>query len=613
MMRKRAFFLFILFGLIVKTVHAQKLDSLLSVYHSNPKGEERFAVLQALFDLYAFNDPEEAKKYVSEHLQLAESVEDAMQIAKANYNFGVLIQTRDDYDSAAFWYQKAIQMFEDLNLPGQVAKVNFALAILEYYRGNYGKALSLLDQNISILIEIQPDSTLAGEDFLLKGQIENRKGNMNIALIETLRAVRILQKKGDELRLADGYNILAGLETNLGNFEKAIEYNLLASEIYLNYEDRMFQAQALNDIGNNYFYLNNFPLAIQYLQESISLSEAIGAKDLEGTAYTNWGKCLVEQKKFSESIPLLLKGLAIVEETGNNLKIAEACNHLSESYIGLEQAQVAIDYLDRAIRFGQDQGAKETLSQSYFFRSQAKEQLGDIDGALDDFRTFAALRDSLLDQAKSQQIEEQRTLFDLERKEKQIELLEQKAEISQLRQSVLVSGLFAMALAMGLGFYAYRQKIKKNEIEQLRMNEQLEFKSRTLTTQALHLAKKNETLENLRQTALRLKEEAEETSGYQKLIRTINSDLNDDKGWTAFSRFFEEVHPEFFSKAANNFPGLSPSEYRLMALIRMNLSSKEMANILMISMPGIKKARQRLRKKLGLETGDSLEEVILTL
>jgi tetratricopeptide (TPR) repeat protein len=600
-------------SLLTQPVFSQKLDSLLKVYESNPTGEDRYSVLQALFDSYVFNDLSEAKKYVFEHLELAESEGETMQIARATYNIGVLVNNTNDYDSAAVWYRKALVMFQELEALERVAKVNFALAILDYYKGDYPSALALLDQNISILLEIKPDSLLLGGDFQLKGQIEVRRGNLNIALKETLRAVRIFQNTGDELRLADAYNLLGSLETSLKNFQKSIEYNLLALKIYKKYEDRFFQAQALNDIGNNYFYLNDFPQAIQHIQESIALSEALGAKDLQGTAYTNWGKTLNAQENYKEAIPLLLKGLSIAEETGNAIKVVEAYNDLSQSYIGIKQSTQAILYLDRAIVLAKEQGAKENLSTGYLYRSQAKEELGDSKGALEDFRSYAALRDSLLDQAKSQQIEEQRTLFDLERKEKQIELLEQKAEISQLQQGLLGSGLIAMALAFGLGYYAYRQKIKKNQIEQLLMNEQLEYKSRTLTAQALHLAKKNETLENLRQTALKLKEETEENSGYQKLIRTINSDLNDDKGWTTFSRFFEEVHPEFFSKAANSFPGLSPAEYRLMALIRMNLSSKEMANILMISMPGIKKARQRLRKKLGLETGDSLEEAILGL
>jgi DNA-binding CsgD family transcriptional regulator len=50
-----------------------------------------------------------------------------------------------------------------------------------------------------------------------------------------------------------------------------------------------------------------------------------------------------------------------------------------------------------------------------------------------------------------------------------------------------------------------------------------------------------------------------------------------------------------------------------MALLKMNLSNKEIANILNISGAGIKKARYRLRKKLGLETTDSLEELVITL
>ncbi len=613
MVSKKSLVLVFILSLWVQFGFSQKLDSLLKVYESNPQGEDRYRVLQALFDSYVFNDLSEAEKYVLEHQKLAKDNADERQMAQATYNIGLLINNRNNYDSAAWWYQKALKMYREQEDLKNVAKVNFGLAILDYSRGNYASALSLSDENIPILLGINPDSSLLGGDFQLRGQIELQRGNLNIALQETLRAVRIFQNTGDELRLADAYNLLGALETSLKNFQESIEYNLLASEIYQKYEDRFFQAQALNDIGNDYFYLKNYPQAIQYLQESIALSEDIGAKDLEGTAYTNWGKVFAAQLNFSEAIALLEKSISLAEQTGNKIKIIEVSNELGQCYLGLGQLDEARKFLDHALTMAKEQGAKESLSQAFFFRSQTKEKQGDPVGALEDFRSYATLKDSLLDETKSKQIQELRTLFDLEKKEHEILLLEQKAEISQLQMTLLTSGMVALTLLLGIGFYAYRQKIKKNAIEQLRINEQLEYKSRTLTAQALHLAKKNETLENLRQTALKLKEGTEENSGYQKLIRTINSDLNDDKGWATFSKFFEEVHPEFFSKAANSFPGLSPAEYRLMALIRMNLSSKEMANILMISMPGIKKARQRLRKKLGLETGDSLEEAILSL
>jgi DNA-binding CsgD family transcriptional regulator len=73
------------------------------------------------------------------------------------------------------------------------------------------------------------------------------------------------------------------------------------------------------------------------------------------------------------------------------------------------------------------------------------------------------------------------------------------------------------------------------------------------------------------------------------------------------------VHKGFNSTAIKKYPEITPNEIRLMALIRMSLSTKEIANILNISVPGVKKARQRLRKKMNLPSEESLENAILDL
>ena len=141
---------------------------------------------------------------------------------------------------------------------------------------------------------------------------------------------------------------------------------------------------------------------------------------------------------------------------------------------------------------------------------------------------------------------------------------------------------------------------------------ELDFKKKELTTQALQLAKKNETLESLKQKANELKT-SEVKNGYQQLITAINFDLQDDNNWQNFARYFEEVHKDFNSNVAKKYPEITPNELRLMALLKMNLSSKEIANILNISIPGIKKARQRLRKKMQLSSTDSLENAVLSI
>lgn len=155
--------------------------------------------------------------------------------------------------------------------------------------------------------------------------------------------------------------------------------------------------------------------------------------------------------------------------------------------------------------------------------------------------------------------------------------------------------------------------MKRNKLEKEKVDAELAFKKKELTTHALHLAKKNEVLEDLKQKAETLKQTDASKNGYQQLIRTIDFDLQDDNNWKNFSRYFEEVHKDFNSNVKERFPDITANELRLLALLKMNLSSKEIANILNISQEGIKKARYRLRKKLNIATEDSLQDLVLSL
>jgi len=155
--------------------------------------------------------------------------------------------------------------------------------------------------------------------------------------------------------------------------------------------------------------------------------------------------------------------------------------------------------------------------------------------------------------------------------------------------------------------------MKKNKLLHERLSKDIEFKTKELTTHALHLAKKNEVLTDLKDKAKALKAGANADPGYQMLIQTINFDLQDDNNWENFSRYFEEVHKDFNKNAQQKYPAITTNDLRLMALLKMNLSSKEIANILNISSDGIKKARQRLRKKMGINSNDSLEATVIAI
>ncbi len=186
-------------------------------------------------------------------------------------------------------------------------------------------------------------------------------------------------------------------------------------------------------------------------------------------------------------------------------------------------------------------------------------------------------------------------------------------KISNLQKLVLGGGLALSLLVVSIGFYGFRQKIKSNKLEKEKLDTELAFKKKELTTHAMHLAKKNEVLETVKQKAHELKISNTGDQGYQQLIQTINFDQQDDKNWRNFIHYFEQVHKDFSKTVKTKYPEITNNELRLMALLKMNLSSKEIANILNISIPGIKKARQRLRKKMQLSSTDSLENAVLSI
>lgn len=96
--------------------------------------------------------------------------------------------------------------------------------------------------------------------------------------------------------------------------------------------------------------------------------------------------------------------------------------------------------------------------------------------------------------------------------------------------------------------------------------------------------------------------------------RTIDTQikyhLQDVTNWYAFKEAFEKIHPTFFQKLKNKYPNLSEHELRFCAFACSGLDSKQIAIILNIQIESIRKIRQRLRKKPGLNPTESLEELL---
>jgi hypothetical protein len=161
------------------------------------------------------------------------------------------------------------------------------------------------------------------------------------------------------------------------------------------------------------------------------------------------------------------------------------------------------------------------------------------------------------------------------------------------------------------------EKQKEQELLQLReekMQGELIQLNNLLASSTMNLVVKNEFIENIKQELKDLKKKGanqETKKALEKIEREIDSTLRIQEDWDQFEYHFDQVHGDFLHRFREEFEDLSPNDQKLSAFLRLNLNTKEIANLMGISIRGIEVARYRLRKKLGLDTGDNLSKYIL--
>lgn len=192
-------------------------------------------------------------------------------------------------------------------------------------------------------------------------------------------------------------------------------------------------------------------------------------------------------------------------------------------------------------------------------------------------------------------------------------------------------------ILLGLAWYAYvfqrkkfiaQQRKYQQQQEQLILQHQLEkeqkekqlislqnekltsevqFKNKELATSTMYLLQRSKLLFTIKEEILLAMKKIEPAPlhSFKKVLRLFEEAENNEEDWEQFSRHFDEVHNNFLSSLKKQYPDLSTTDLKLCAYLRINLTTKEIAQSLGISVRGVETSRYRLRKKLSIpgETG----------
>ena len=208
-------------------------------------------------------------------------------------------------------------------------------------------------------------------------------------------------------------------------------------------------------------------------------------------------------------------------------------------------------------------------------------------------------------------------------------LLEQDAELSRrfMYMSILVCVVVLLVCAVLFVYFRQRLKIKKVENRELRNNLQQEAliysmnrknfeqdikqKECEISSSTLLLANKNEVLQQISDITRKYQEMGSIPAEYVKQVNDVIGDsLKNDDEWQRFKLHFDSVHPDFFVKLKEAGTGLTENDLRLCAYIRIGMRAKQIAEMLSVSPDSVNSNRYRLRKKLKIQKGDSLDDFI---
>ncbi|MEO0570464.1 MAG: tetratricopeptide repeat protein [Bacteroidota bacterium] len=630
---KLILFLGFLFSQLLKAQEYKNVDSLIVEYNQVANDTTKISLGSLIFQNLSFTNPEEAYKYANKSVVISKQIKDDKGLGQAYNNLSFYFLNKDALDSSLYYKQAALDIAKRLQNIRGILTVNMGLAVLYNKKNDFDKAKDFLYTNIDIFQHRdtiknarEVDFKYMGSTYHALGDINVKEGQYNLALKNQLQALELYKTRAkDSLFIADAYNALGQTEMKLENYGQSLRYLKQALQVYQDFKDLLWESDVLKLIGENLVLQHKPNDAIRYLIRCTQVAKANEFRLTEASAHNILGKAYSLLNRTDEALSGYNKAIKVYEIMENPTEVNEVYINLGQFYNESGNYEEATPYFDKAIAISDSIGALPEAANAYLQRSKSLRALNLYKASIKDLEMHNRLKDSIYSIKKSQQIEEMRTLFELEQREaeialqeKEIQTLNQEVEISNLKNGLFAGGMVSALALFGLSVFGYRQRIKRNRIAREKKEEiykrEIEHKKKELASQTLHLVQKNTFLEELKENLENLRNSPEKFKmEFRRIVMLLKKEKASDKDWETFKSYFSEVHNDFDQKLKTRYADISEKEIRLAAFLRMNLTTKEIAATLNVLPDSILKSKYRLKKKLGLNKETDLSGFLNTL
>ncbi|MFC3561135.1 tetratricopeptide repeat protein [Pedobacter jamesrossensis] len=480
------------------------------------------------------------------------------------------------------------------------------------------------------------DIFLEGKCLQQMGKVCYHQGHFRQALDFFLKADKIFLDNNKPLSLAANLCDIGVLYYYIKKPDKAMKNYSLALNIYRKQDELKGQSTVFGHIGQLYEKRQQYDSAFYYQNLALKANEKTSDVSATAKIYENLGSIYEDLEKYDLAAQHFKKSLSLFQKAHNEIGSIEVINNLGDILRKTGRYRESIAETQTAMKLAGKHGNIYQLASCCRDLGKTYELLNQMDSAYYYVKLGYKYTIDLYSEDGARQVAFLQVLYDINKKSDEISRLQNDRKVNRI---IAFSATIVVLLTVVLGFAIFsRQRFKlkdqqllakqkeieyeltslelKNlQLEEQNLKQQLEVKSRELSTHTLNLIKNNQFLENLRNTlqAMVKDDKRDQKKQMNQILTEINQSFNHERNWKEFTLAFEQVHHHFLEKLKKFSNELTSADMRLIALLKMNLDSGDIATLLGISTDSLRVSRYRLRKKLNLAQGDNLSAFIQSL
>ncbi|HAD97166.1 MAG TPA: hypothetical protein DCG19_07145 [Cryomorphaceae bacterium] len=417
--------------------------------------------------------------------------------------YNILAWELADHDTSAArsYANKALKLARENNdTTGQALAYN-RLGRLAYFQGSFSTAMDLYNKNLALRLA-QKDTSGIASTYLNMGNVYNRQGEYAKALDLFYKGLKFCESSTStilrdqaSLHGAIGYTLL-----EQGNRDKGEEHFLQALFYSKKSGIKESMASAYLDMGNFHARGGDLKRALANYEDASAIMERIGDKTGLAAVWNSMGNTHLQKEEYKEARLMYSKSIALRKEVGDAHGIALGHNSMGTSYAWEGLHKEALTEFDISARVAREAGLRDDLARALENKSYSYEALGEYKKAFLTYYSFDSISNIILNEASNRHVNELQVQYDTEKKERQIESLQQKEALqkaeAQKRNTQIKALIAGLVLFIGLGaalVFAYRQKQKANRLlnEQKLLVEKREKEKELLLRELNHRVKNN--------------------------------------------------------------------------------------------------------------------------